>query len=487
VTWYVVQSLPIIVLAVVLGILVGWLWWGRQWRRVRFSQSDAVTLLTEQHRDELAHRDRTIASHRETLAARDELISRFQDDGSVAGSESIRQPDTSGGNNDSRGEIGRLSALLAERDAAVVARDASLADRDSLIAGKDAALADLDALLSERDSLLASRESEIERLSRLMAAAEAAATGHRHMQTAQLAALAEKDAEITRLTTARSASVPATPAASASDTAAATPDSEQTAEVETAAFAAAMDDELQRIEGIGPRIAAALRRSGIRRYTDLADADEQTLRRALGVAGLSFAPSLTTWSRQARLLAGCDEAGFEALAERLTAGREKPPSSGSLPVQGAGADRAATSDTIESPTLLDVAAVEARTANGAPASDRAASDRAASDGAGSDTAPADGGTADDEGAAETDDLERIEGIGPRIGAALREADIRTFQQLADADITTLQAALERAGLRFAPSLPTWSRQARLLADGDEAGFIALTEQFVAGRDVSRNA
>ena len=83
------------------------------------------------------------------------------------------------------------------------------------------------------------------------------------------------------------------------------------------------------------------------------------------------------------------------------------------------------------------------------------------------------------------DLERIEGIGPRIAGALRASGVHTFGALADADVATLQAALEAAGLRFAPSLPTWARQARLLADGDEAGFLALTEQLVAGRDTGR--
>jgi predicted flap endonuclease-1-like 5' DNA nuclease len=85
----------------------------------------------------------------------------------------------------------------------------------------------------------------------------------------------------------------------------------------------------------------------------------------------------------------------------------------------------------------------------------------------------------------SDDLERIEGIGPRIAGALRTAGIHTFAKLADSDVATLQAALEASGLRFAPSLPTWARQSRLLADGDEAGFHALTEQLVAGRDTGR--
>lgn len=91
------------------------------------------------------------------------------------------------------------------------------------------------------------------------------------------------------------------------------------------------------------------------------------------------------------------------------------------------------------------------------------------------------------GAGSDDDLERIEGIGPRIASALSSAGISTFRQLADADVAALNSALENAGLRFAPSLPTWSRQARLLADGDEEGFQQLTDQLVAGRDVGRRS
>ncbi|MEU5565308.1 helix-hairpin-helix domain-containing protein [Micromonospora musae] len=86
-----------------------------------------------------------------------------------------------------------------------------------------------------------------------------------------------------------------------------------------------------------------------------------------------------------------------------------------------------------------------------------------------------------------DDLERIEGIGPKMAAALRAAGIHTFGQLAEADDDTRRTAIETAGLTFAPSLVTWGRQARLLADGDEAGFRELTERLVAGRDVETAA
>jgi predicted flap endonuclease-1-like 5' DNA nuclease len=85
-----------------------------------------------------------------------------------------------------------------------------------------------------------------------------------------------------------------------------------------------------------------------------------------------------------------------------------------------------------------------------------------------------------------DDLERIEGIGPKMAAALRQAKIRTFAQLASSDEVELRKAIEDAGLRFAPSLATWARQARLLADRDEEGFADLVRRLVAGRDVGRS-
>jgi 3',5'-cyclic-AMP phosphodiesterase len=84
---------------------------------------------------------------------------------------------------------------------------------------------------------------------------------------------------------------------------------------------------------------------------------------------------------------------------------------------------------------------------------------------------------------ETDDLERIEGIGPKIGDALGVARIDTFAKLERASDAELRAALEHSGLRFTPSLSTWAEQAGFLARGDEEGFRALTDRLVAGRDV----
>ncbi len=80
-----------------------------------------------------------------------------------------------------------------------------------------------------------------------------------------------------------------------------------------------------------------------------------------------------------------------------------------------------------------------------------------------------------------DDLTRVVGIGPKMSAALEKAGITTFARLAKASQKTLEAALAKAELRFAPSLSTWAKQAAYLAKGDEAGFQAYIQKLTAGR------
>ncbi len=82
----------------------------------------------------------------------------------------------------------------------------------------------------------------------------------------------------------------------------------------------------------------------------------------------------------------------------------------------------------------------------------------------------------------TDNLTKIEGIGKKMDAALKAAGITTFARLAQATDEELQAALEQAGLRFAPSLPTWSRQAGFAAADDWDGLKQYQDELVAGRE-----
>lgn len=80
-----------------------------------------------------------------------------------------------------------------------------------------------------------------------------------------------------------------------------------------------------------------------------------------------------------------------------------------------------------------------------------------------------------------DDLTRIEGIGPRIAALLRQDGITGYAALAAAPADRLEAVLAAAGPRFRLAQPaTWPEQAALLAAGDEAGFAALAARLKGG-------
>jgi large subunit ribosomal protein L19 len=84
--------------------------------------------------------------------------------------------------------------------------------------------------------------------------------------------------------------------------------------------------------------------------------------------------------------------------------------------------------------------------------------------------------------ASADDIEVIEGIGPKIGAALREAGISTFAGLVAASQDQLKEALTRAEIRIPASIGTWGKQAQYLVDGDQEGFKKYTDELIAGRE-----
>ncbi|MFY1615246.1 hypothetical protein [Micromonospora sp. WMMD736] len=71
-----------------------------------------------------------------------------------------------------------------------------------------------------------------------------------------------------------------------------------------------------------------------------------------------------------------------------------------------------------------------------------------------------------------DDFRRIQGVGPKMAAALQAAGVRTYRQLGELDEPALRDLIRAAGLRAAPALATWPQQARVLAGaGDEASAV----------------
>lgn len=81
-----------------------------------------------------------------------------------------------------------------------------------------------------------------------------------------------------------------------------------------------------------------------------------------------------------------------------------------------------------------------------------------------------------------DNLELIEGIGPKIAELLAQHGITTFAGLAAASAEQLRSLLLAAGRRFAVSDPTtWPAQAALAAQGDMDGLKAMQAELKGGR------
>lgn len=81
-----------------------------------------------------------------------------------------------------------------------------------------------------------------------------------------------------------------------------------------------------------------------------------------------------------------------------------------------------------------------------------------------------------------DNLEIIEGIGPKIAALLKAAGIATFKQLAETDVSRLNGILNEANLRIADPA-SWPEQARLAAAGKMDELDALQNSLKGGRKV----
>ncbi len=82
----------------------------------------------------------------------------------------------------------------------------------------------------------------------------------------------------------------------------------------------------------------------------------------------------------------------------------------------------------------------------------------------------------------TDDLKKVEGIGPKIAGLLNDAGINTFADLGKAKITTLREVLANAGKRYQMHDPkTWSKQAKLAAKGKWDELKALQDVLNGGK------
>jgi predicted flap endonuclease-1-like 5' DNA nuclease len=79
-----------------------------------------------------------------------------------------------------------------------------------------------------------------------------------------------------------------------------------------------------------------------------------------------------------------------------------------------------------------------------------------------------------------DELEKLEGVGPKVAAVFNEAGITTFAQLAAAEVADLQALLDAAGYAYMDP-GSWPEQARLAAAGDWEALQKLQDELTAGK------
>jgi predicted flap endonuclease-1-like 5' DNA nuclease len=88
------------------------------------------------------------------------------------------------------------------------------------------------------------------------------------------------------------------------------------------------------------------------------------------------------------------------------------------------------------------------------------------------------------GPVKPDNLQVIEGIGPKLEEILNAHRIYTFRQLADSPVDALQKIINEAGEAFRIHDPgTWPEQAKLLSEGKLEAFEKLTEELKGGKRV----
>lgn len=204
-----------------------------------------------------------------------------------------------------------------------------------------------------------------------------------------------------------------------------------------------MDNNLQIVEGIGPKVEALLHENGIRSWEDLESKSSDEIKTILAGAGLSMM-NPDSWPRQAQLAALGDWDTLAALQHTLDAGRKNV---------GDG----------DNPAKIDKMAEKLSAA------------RTASREIGINYAAIFG----------SDNLQIIEGIGPKVAELLSSKGINTWADLASATPEEVKAILEEAGSAYKMMDPTsWPQQAKLAAEGQWGALIEYQRFLDGGKETT---
>ncbi|MFI6424417.1 helix-hairpin-helix domain-containing protein [Promicromonospora sp. NPDC050880] len=418
--WFIAQSLAFIVIAgligLAIGIWIGWIVWGRRAKG--------------KHTAEKAEAARTAKA----TAEETEATGTAADSPDAAGSDDASPVSTT----ETDPETVRALAVAATTDetpdAGTSAAGASAADDANRLDGADHPGAENSETRGDGTG-----DADIEDGSAgadVVAAAEAVAR-----EAAEAAAAAAAEA----------------PAAAA----------EAPAVAEDAPGTAAPQDDLRRIEGIGPKIAAALAAAGYGTYARIAGATEDELREAVASQGIKFAPSASTWADQAQYLVDGDEDGLQEYQDYLVGGQER---------------RAKFNENVDYADVDEIEGTEAKAAALAQDEAETAAAEAAAEQTTPEPSPEPSSEPEPEPEPEPQDLRRIEGIGPKIEAVLKAAGYTTYAKIAGASETELREALATGGITFAPAATSWADQAQYLVDGDEDGLQEYQDYLVGGQE-----
>lgn len=179
-------------------------------------------------------------------------------------------------------------------------------------------------------------------------------------------------------------------------------------------YSGVKSDNLQIIEGIGPKMEIVLKENGVNTHAELASKSPDELQAILGKYGDKYKIiDPTTWAQQAGYAASGDYDGMIDLQKKLDTGKD---------------NASGLTDSKLEKYLIKTGALKAF---------------------------------------KQDDLKAIEGIGPATEKLLHSNGIMTWRDLANTEASAVKAILNAAGSRFALGDPTtWPKQAELAADGE---------------------
>ena len=190
------------------------------------------------------------------------------------------------------------------------------------------------------------------------------------------------------------------------------------------------NDDLTRIQGIGPATAKLLQRSGISSYRELYEANPERLQSILKNGGAKFEKvDSSSWSDQTRFAINGDWIGLSSWTTAHVAASEK------TSVAAGHSEATVNQNSVE---VKEATAVRVTPSK-------------------------------------VDDLTKIHGIGPATAKLLRKSGITTFGALREAGTGHLQTILKKGGTKFKLVDPSsWIEQSRFAMNDDWIGLSKWT-------------